>query len=131
MARVNPSLSANFTPRSILRIGKLKMASMNSAAAASYVNGTSDKPLLYKTIGAALAEAGRLWAGREALVVKHQDVRMTWADLDRAVSKYAAGLLALGAGRFLEPLHVAGLLVAGAVLGGMGSLLSVRRFLKA
>lgn len=42
-----------------------------------------------------------------------------------------AGLLALGAGRFLEPLHVAGLLVAGAALGGMGSLLSVRRFLKA
>ena len=42
-----------------------------------------------------------------------------------------AGLLALGAGRFLEPLQVAGLLVAGAVLGGMGSLLSVRRFLKA
>lgn len=42
-----------------------------------------------------------------------------------------AGFLALGAGRFLEPLHVAALLVAGAALGGMGSLLSVRRFLKA
>jgi len=41
------------------------------------------------------------------------------------------GLLALGAGRFLDPLQVSGLLAAGAVLGGMGSLLSVRRFLKA
>jgi cell division transport system permease protein len=42
-----------------------------------------------------------------------------------------SGLLGLGGGRFLEPLHVAGLLLTGAMLGGAGSLLSVRRFLKA
>lgn len=42
-----------------------------------------------------------------------------------------AGLLALDGGRFLEPLQVTGLLAAGAALGSLGSLLSVRRFLKA
>jgi fatty-acyl-CoA synthase len=65
----------------------------------SYVNGTSDQPLLYQTIGAALREAARRWPEREALVVCQQNVRRTWAELDAEVDAIAAGLLALD----LEP----------------------------
>ncbi|MBI1731466.1 MAG: AMP-binding protein [Gammaproteobacteria bacterium] len=62
----------------------------------SYVSGVGRKPLIYQTIGKALSGAAARWGDREALVVRHQDVRMTWAELDRAVTDYAAGLLSLG-----------------------------------
>jgi fatty-acyl-CoA synthase len=62
----------------------------------SYVSGTGDRPLIYQTVGNALAAAASRWGDREALVVRHQDVRMTWAELDRTVTDYAAGLLSLG-----------------------------------
>lgn len=65
----------------------------------SYVSGPSTKPLLYKTIGEALDDAAARWATREALVVRHQGVRFTWAELQAEAEAVAAGLLALG----LEP----------------------------
>src|SRR5262245_27525728 len=65
----------------------------------SYVCGTSDEPLLYKTIGAVIEEAAQRWGDREALVVRHQNIRWTWRQLNDAADRLAAGLLGLG----LEP----------------------------
>jgi cell division transport system permease protein len=69
---------------------------------------------------------GLLGAGMSLLLLFAGYRFVVWR-LDLAPS----GLFGLGGGRFLEPLQVAGLLLTGAVLGGAGSLLSVRRFLKA
>ena len=69
---------------------------MHPGDSLSYVSGVSRKPLIYQTIGTALSSAAARWGDREALVVRHQGVRMTWAELDRTVTDYAAGLLSLG-----------------------------------
>ncbi|MCH2098753.1 MAG: AMP-binding protein, partial [Pseudomonadales bacterium] len=68
---------------------------MNTSHAA-YVCGTSDAPLRYQTIGDALTETATLHGDREALVVPHQNIRMTWAALDAAVTELARGFLDLG-----------------------------------
>ncbi len=62
----------------------------------SYVCGTSDKPLLFKTIGKAIEEAAAAWGDREALVVAHQDIRWTYKELLDRVDAFAAGLIHLG-----------------------------------
>ena len=66
---------------------------MNSG---SYVCGLASEPLLYKTIGQALQETARAYPENEALVVCHQDVRLTYAELVEAVDNVAGNLLALG-----------------------------------
>ncbi len=65
----------------------------------SYVSGVSDLPLLGETIGQNFDRAARQWADREALVVRHQAIRWTYAELRRHVDDLALGLLGLG----LEP----------------------------
>lgn len=65
----------------------------------SYVHGASDKNLIGETIGAHFSAAVKRWGEREALVVRHQDIRWTYSDLEREVDAFAAGLLAMG----LEP----------------------------
>ena len=65
----------------------------------SYVCGTSDEPLLYKTVGAVLEEAAARWGDRDALIVRHQNIRWTYRELNAAADRFASGLLALG----LEP----------------------------
>ena len=65
----------------------------------SYVCGTSPTPLRYQTVGQAFDEAVERFGDREALVVRHQDVRWTYRQLSRRVDEVAAGLLGLG----LEP----------------------------
>ena len=72
---------------------------MGSNEQPSYVCGMSDAPLLFVTIGELLDDAAARWGEREAVVVKHQDVRMSYAELKHAADELAAGLLALG----LEP----------------------------
>ncbi len=62
----------------------------------SHVRGATDVPLLDVTIGTALAEAARHWPDRLALVDRGSAARFTWAELDRAAERLAAGLLALG-----------------------------------
>jgi len=62
----------------------------------SYVCGTSNKPLLFQTIGAAIEQAARKWAEREALVVGHQNIRWTYRQLLEQVDAFAAGLIHLG-----------------------------------
>jgi fatty-acyl-CoA synthase len=62
----------------------------------SYVHGTSDTPLIGETIGAHFDRMVEQFAGRDALIVRHQGIRWSWHDLKRRVDDFAAGLLALG-----------------------------------
>jgi fatty-acyl-CoA synthase len=62
----------------------------------SYVCGTGNEPLLYKTVGAVLEEAAARWGEREALIVRHQNIRWTYRELDEAADRLAAGFLQLG-----------------------------------
>ncbi|MEP4885242.1 MAG: AMP-binding protein, partial [Alphaproteobacteria bacterium] len=65
----------------------------------SYVHGASDVPLIGDTIGAHFDAAAGQWAERDALVVRHQDITWSWAELKARVDDFAAGLIELG----LEP----------------------------
>ena len=62
----------------------------------SYVCGVGSEPLLYKTVGAVLEEAAARWGEREALIVRHQNIRWTYRELDEAADRLAAGFLHLG-----------------------------------
>src|SRR6516162_2575711 len=62
----------------------------------SYVYGASDRPLIGKTVGQFFDEASTKWPSRPALIVRQQNVRLTYAELRQAVDKFAAGLLTLG-----------------------------------
>ncbi|HEY4369419.1 MAG TPA: AMP-binding protein [Steroidobacteraceae bacterium] len=62
----------------------------------SYVCGTSDEPLLYKTVGVAIEDAAQRWADRDALIVPHQRIRWSWRQLNEAADRFAAGLMRLG-----------------------------------
>jgi len=70
-----------------------------AALTQSYVSGPQDAPLKFETIAAAFDQAADKWGSRDALIVRHQDVRWSYHDLKREVDAFAAGLLALG----LEP----------------------------
>ncbi len=69
---------------------------MSERLTQSTVRGGTDKPLLYETIPAAYARAVKEHGDREALVVRHQNIRWSYGDLDRRVADLAAGLLSLG-----------------------------------
>ncbi|GGZ11396.1 AMP-binding protein [Novosphingobium colocasiae] len=62
----------------------------------SQLIGPVDPPLLDLTIGEALESAARKWPGHEALVSRHQGIRLTWSELLAMSDDFAAGLLALG-----------------------------------
>ena len=62
----------------------------------SYTSTTSDEPLLGITIGDMLDAIAARHPQNDALVVRHQDVRYTYAELQRHVDRVARGLLALG-----------------------------------
>lgn len=62
----------------------------------SFVHGASEVPLIYSTLGEAFDEATARWGEREALVVCHQNIRWTYAELKRQVDRFAAGLIELG-----------------------------------
>ncbi|HUI99924.1 MAG TPA: AMP-binding protein [Usitatibacter sp.] len=62
----------------------------------SFVHGVGTTPLRFQTIGEALDEAAATWGEREALVVRHQNVRWTYAQLKQRAESLAAGLLSLG-----------------------------------
>ena len=61
----------------------------------SYTCGPKDKNLLAMTIGEAFDNTVARFPEREALVVRHQQLRYTWAQLADEVDRYARGLLAL------------------------------------
>jgi fatty-acyl-CoA synthase len=62
----------------------------------SYDHGVSDRKLIGETIGAFFDGVVGKYRDREALVVKHQNVRWTWGELGRRVDDLAAGLMTLG-----------------------------------
>ena len=62
----------------------------------SHVVGVFEPPLIDRTIGAMLDLAAERWPEAEALVSRHQGVRLSWAQLKAAADAFAAGLLALG-----------------------------------
>jgi fatty-acyl-CoA synthase len=62
----------------------------------SYDHGVSDKKLIGETIGAFFDGVVDKYRDREALVVKHQNIRWTWGELGRRVDDLAAGLMTLG-----------------------------------
>ena len=65
----------------------------------SYVSGSRESPLLELTVGQLLVKAVEASPDHEALVSCHQDVRMSYRELDDASSHFAKGLISLG----LEP----------------------------
>ena len=62
----------------------------------SYDHGVSSKKLIGETIGMFFDRQVERYRDREALVVKHQNVRWSWGELARRVDDLAAGLLTLG-----------------------------------
>src|SRR5919198_2734901 len=62
----------------------------------SYASGVARTPLIGETIGENLERAVARFGDREALVVRHQDVRLTYAELDARVDALARGLLGAG-----------------------------------
>lgn len=68
----------------------------STMATLSYVNGTSDVPLLGETIGENLRRTAERVPDAEALVVPHQAYRATYRELWAATGRVARGLLARG-----------------------------------
>jgi fatty-acyl-CoA synthase len=62
----------------------------------SYVSGASTQPLLGETIGACLDRIVAQFGEREALVVRHQNIRWTYRELLRRTNNLAVSLLRLG-----------------------------------
>ena len=65
----------------------------------SHVVGDTKPPLLDMTIGQALARAAESWPDQPALISRHQNLRLTWAELKEAADALALGLAALGVRR--------------------------------
>ncbi len=62
----------------------------------SYVHGANATPLIGATIGAYFDRTAERFDDRDALVVRHQQIRWSWRELKERVDAFAAGLLALG-----------------------------------
>ena len=67
--------------------------------ARSYAHGAVDTPLLGETIGESLERTVERFPDREALVVRHQGVRLSYAELNDQVDVLARALMSAG----LEP----------------------------
>lgn len=76
---------------------KVRIMSMTQISTPiSYDHGVSDKKLIGETIGSYFDRTVETYRDREALVVRHQNVRWSWGELGRRVDDLAAGLLTLG-----------------------------------
>ncbi len=72
------------------------MTKAQAAPKISYDHGVSDKKLIGETIGVFFDRTVEAYRDREALVVRHQNVRWSWGELGRRVDDLATGLLTLG-----------------------------------
>jgi fatty-acyl-CoA synthase len=70
----------------------------NAVMQNSYFRGADSPDLIHETIGECFERIAKQYAEREALVVRHQDVRWTWSEYAEEVRKLSSGLLALGIG---------------------------------
>jgi fatty-acyl-CoA synthase len=66
------------------------------AANSSYVSGTSELPLQYRSVGGVLDDAAARWPDQTALIVRHQSIRWTYRELNERATAIARGLVALG-----------------------------------
>ncbi|XP_036912728.1 medium-chain acyl-CoA ligase ACSF2, mitochondrial [Sturnira hondurensis] len=82
---VRPLSSGEVDPTDILPIGGL-----------SYIRGCTKPQLINKTVGQCLADTAQRFPNLEALVVLHEDIRLTFAQLKEEVDKAASGLLSIG-----------------------------------
>ena len=64
--------------------------------ALAYSHGTSSRPLLGQTIGGNLRETARSFPDADALIVPHQNVRLTYSRFDAGVDRLARSFLAIG-----------------------------------
>ncbi len=62
----------------------------------SYVSGTSDKPLLGITIGDLFDQIVARFPDNEAVISRHQNLRLTYRELQTQVNQCARGLIKLG-----------------------------------
>src|SRR5262245_40546367 len=62
----------------------------------SYVHGASDVPLIGETLGQYFDGTVARFPDADALIVRQQDVRWSYRQLQQRVDVFAAGLLALG-----------------------------------
>ena len=62
----------------------------------SYVSGVGTQPLLGETIGACFDRIVKRFGEREALIVRHQNIRWTYRELQRRTNNLAVALLRLG-----------------------------------
>jgi fatty-acyl-CoA synthase len=65
----------------------------------SYVHGVGTTPLLAHTLGAALNGAAERWGDRDALVARHQQLRLSYRALRAEADRAARALIALGVQR--------------------------------
>ena len=68
----------------------------HSQSLQSYLHGVSDMPLIGVTVGQLLEQSARRHPDNDALIVPYQNVRWSYAELNRQADETAAGLLALG-----------------------------------
>ena len=64
----------------------------------SYYCGASTTQIIYETIGVYFDRICNQYPDKDALIVRHQDVRWTYRELQEKVDALAVGLLSLGAG---------------------------------
>ena len=62
----------------------------------SYLCGQANEPLLYETIGACVERIAATYPDKEALVVRHQNIRWTFSEYKSRIDALAAGLISLG-----------------------------------
>ena len=62
----------------------------------SYIHGTSLTPLIGETVGANFDRIVGLYPDRDAVVVRHQDVRWTYAEFGARVDRVARALVGIG-----------------------------------
>ena len=65
----------------------------------SYFSATSDRPLVYETIGVCFDRTADQFGERDGLIVRHQGIRWRYAEYRAQVNRLAAGFLALGLGK--------------------------------
>jgi fatty-acyl-CoA synthase len=62
----------------------------------SYYCGEASSQIIYKTIGEVLTQTVERYPDNEALVVRQQGIRWTYAEFNERINQLASGLLALG-----------------------------------
>jgi len=62
----------------------------------SYLGGSASQPLLYETIGSCFDRIAAQYPDKEAVVVRHQDIRWSFKEYQKQVNALATGLLKQG-----------------------------------